>query len=150
MFIRVVTGIRDHFEERVVEWVMGAALIWWGSRLIGANDAWTNREAWAGMLWWMPENAWGWNCMGLGAARLIALAINGTFSDTAYGRFSPMVRSLSATLGGIFWFLVVLSVSAVATSGSGIYPLPLVLEVWCVLHAWRDTGRAWDIKHARH
>lgn len=149
MFIRIVTGIRTHFEARVVEWVMGGTLIWWGSKLVGPNDAWSNPDAWAGMLLWMDENTWGWNCIGLGIARLLALGVNGTFADTLYSRFSPVVRGLSAGLSATLWFLVFLSVSAVSTSGSGIYQLPLVLELWCVIHAWRDSGRAWKTDHGR-
>src|SRR5690606_8293052 len=30
VFLRVVTGIRDHFEERVLEWCMAAAATYWG------------------------------------------------------------------------------------------------------------------------
>lgn len=149
MFFRIVTGIKSHFEERVIEWVMGATLVWWGSKLVGDNIAWTNKIAWAGMLQWMTEEAWGWNCIGLGIARLLALAVNGTFSDTVYSRFSPVVRGLSAVLSATLWFLVLLSVSAISSSGSGIYQLPLVLELWCVFHAWRETGRVWKIEHGR-
>lgn len=149
MFIRIVTGITSHFEARVNEWVMAATSIWYGSKLIGANVAWSNPDAWAGMLNWMSEEAWGWNCIGLGIARLLALAVNGTFSETWYARFSPLVRGVSSILGATFWFLVFLSVNAVATAGSGIYQLPLVLELWCVFHAWRDTGRVWAAHHGR-
>jgi hypothetical protein len=96
MFIRIVTGITSHFPERVIEWIMGVTLIWWGSKLVGPADAWSNPAAWQGMLMWMSEDAWGWNCTGLGVARLLALAINGTFADTLYSRFSPLVRGVSA------------------------------------------------------
>lgn len=149
MIIRIAVGIRDHFEQRVVEWVMGVTAVWWGSKLVGPNDAWANPEAWAGMLHWMPENAWGWNCIAIGIARLMALAINGTFANTAYSRFSPVVRGVSAILGATLWFMVFLSVSAVSTSGSGIYQLPLVLDLWCVYYASRDTGREWAPRHGR-
>jgi hypothetical protein len=149
MFIRIVTGIKDHFEDRVVEWIMAATTIFWGSKLTGPNDAWGNPEAWAGMLRWMSENAWGWNCVGIGVARLLALAINGTFAGTWYARFSPLVRGISALLGAVLWFLVFLSVNKVASAGSGIYQLPLVLELWCLVHAWRETGQVWTREHAR-
>jgi hypothetical protein len=142
MFIRIVTGIRDHFESRVTEWIMGASITWYGLRLVGPENAWSNPEAWAGMTRIMSEDAWGWVCIGLGLIRLVALVINGTFANTAYSRFSPHVRGVSAVLGAGFWFMVFLSVSVASTSGSGIYQLPLVLDCWCVYHAFRDTGRA--------
>jgi hypothetical protein len=142
MFFRVVTGIRDHFEARVTEWIMGASLTYYGLGLVGEGDFWTNPKAWAGMTQYMGENGWGWLCVGLGLGRLAALAINGTFADTVYSRYSPLVRGFTAIASAAFWFMVILSVSAVASAGSRIYPLPLVLELWCVFHAWRDTGRA--------
>ena len=142
MFIRIVTGIRDHFESRIVEWVMGAAILNYGLGLVSPGTAWTNPDPWRVLAYYAPENAWGWLCVLLGLLRLIALVVNGTFADTAYSRFSPHVRGVTA-LGALgFWMMVLLSVSASGSIGSRIYILPLVLEVWCIFHAWRDTGRA--------
>jgi hypothetical protein len=142
MFFRIVTGIASHFESRLPEWVMAGTIAWWGLKLVGEENAWSNPQAWSNMLTLMPENAWGWLCVGLGLTRLLALAINGTFSDTAYSRFSPHIRGLCAIAGAWLWLMVFISVSAVSTSGSGIYQLPLALDVWCIFHAWRDVGRA--------
>lgn len=141
MFFRIVTGVRSHFEARVTEWIMGFATVNYGIGLVGSNDAWTNSLAWAGMLRYMPENAWGWFCILAGTARLVALALNGTFADTVYSRYSPHVRGITAFASAVFWFMVIMSVSAVASSGSRIYPLPLALEVWCLHRAWVDAGR---------
>lgn len=146
-FFRIVTGIRSHFEMRFIEWLMGFTLVWWGLRLIGENDAWSNEAAWIGLTQYLPENTWGWISIALGLARLIALAINGTFQNTIYSRFSPMVRGITSIASGAMWLLVFLSVNATQTSGGGIYHLPLVLELWCMRHAWKDTGRA---RHNRH
>ncbi|MDB5540509.1 MAG: hypothetical protein JWQ89_2236 [Devosia sp.] len=142
MFFRIVTGIKTHFESRVTEWFMGLTLTNYGLGLVGANDAWANVTAWQGMTQYLPENAWGWLCIAAGLARLLALAVNGTFADTAYSKYSPHVRGITAIASAAFWFMVLLSVSAVATAGNRIYPLPLALELWCIFHAWRDTGRA--------
>lgn len=142
MFIRVVTGIKTHFEARFVEWVMGGTAVWYGLKLVGEETAWTNTAAWQNMSSIMPENEWGWVCVSLGIARLLALAINGTFANTAYSRYSPVVRGLTAIVGAWFWLMAFMSVSASSGSGGGIYQLPLILDVWCVFHAWRDVGRA--------
>lgn len=147
MFIRIVTGIKSHFEARFSEWVMGATMTWYGLHLAGKSTAWPNPAAWQGMLEHAPENAWGWLCIALGILRLLALAINGTFANTAYSRYSPHVRGVTAVLGATFWFMVFMSVSAVSSSESGIYQLPLVIDLWCVWHAWRDTGRVGAAKN---
>jgi hypothetical protein len=149
MFLRIVTGIQSHFEARFVEWVMAVCITFWGWTLIGANDAWSNREAWAGMLRLADEETWGLICVGAGAAWLVALTINGTFAHTAYSRYSPHVRGTMAIASAMIWFQVYMSVVTAGTSGSGIYPLPLALSIWCVFHAWRDIGRGTQA-HGKH
>jgi hypothetical protein len=141
MFIRVVMGIRTHFEARFVEWAMAVCITYWGWNLIGPNEAWSNREAWVGMLRITSEETWGAICMMAGGAWLLALTVNGTFADTWYSRYSPWVRGTAAIAAAVIWFQVWQSVFTAGTSGSGIYPLPLVLSIWCVFHAWRDIGR---------
>jgi hypothetical protein len=140
MFIRVVSGIHKHFDERVVEWSMAATGMFWGWTLAQPGTAWTNLAAWQGLLRIASEDTWGVISMIAGACWLVALAVNGTFADTNYSRYSPLVRGLVALGASVVWWQVVMSVSAVQTSGSGIYPLPLALSVWCVRNAWKDIG----------
>ncbi len=142
MFIRVVSGVQSHFVERAIEWICAVNLIWWGSKLTGPNDAWSNVQAWAFMLSWFSENAWGWIFISLGWLRILALIINGTFANTWYSDASPWVRGVGAGLSATLWFMVFLSVSAVQTSGSGIYQLPLVLDLWCSFRVIYLIGRA--------
>lgn len=150
MFIRIVTGISSHFESRFSEWVMAATATFWGWTVAQPGTAWTNEAAWAGMLRLRAEDDWGLLCMIAGGLWLTALAVNGTFADTLYARISPWVRGFMAAGSAIVWFQVVLSVSAVQTSGSGIYPLPLVLSLWCVRNAWRDVGEERRARHAKY
>lgn len=140
MFLRIVTGIREHFDARVIEWGMGSFILYYGFGLAGPANGWTVPAAWAGMLQYLPENGWGLVCIALGVARLLALGINGTFAGTIYSRFSPTVRGICAIASATFWFMVILSVSAVPSIGSRTYLLPLAFEIWCVSRAWRDNG----------
>jgi len=142
MIVRIVTGVKTHFEARFVEWVMATSLTFWGLNLVGETTAWSNAAAWAGMLRIASEETWGAICIIAGALWLTALTINGTFANTWYSRYSPVVRGCMAIAAAMIWFQVYLSVVTAQTSGSGIYPLPLALSVWCVWHAWRDIGRA--------
>ena len=148
MFFRLVLGIRDHFEARFIEWIMAGTATYWGWTVAQPSVAWVNTAAWAGMLRIAPEDTWGVLCMVAGGFWLVALAVNGTFAGTFYARHSPKVRGVAAIGSAVVWFQVVISVSAVQTSGSGIYPLPLALSLWCVFNAWRDIGR--DKRRARH
>ena len=141
VFLRIVSGIRQHFDARVAEWGLGAFIINYGLGLLGPENAWTVPAAWAGMTAYMSENAWGAVCILLGIARLAALAVNGTFADTVYSRYSPFVRGLVALASAAFWFMVILSLSHYPSIGTRAYALPLALEVWCLTRAWRDNGR---------
>jgi hypothetical protein len=141
MFIRVVTGIAEHFDVRFPEWLGAAALIGWGINLMVTPVSWTNPEAWSLMLSIMPEDTWGLVCTLSGWFWLLALTINGTFATTAYSRYSPNVRGTCALISASIWFLVLMSVLSANSSGRGIYWLPLVLSVWCIFHSWRDVGR---------
>lgn len=142
MFFRLVVGIREYFEQRVVEWLMGGMILNYGFGLVGESVAWTSPPAWERMAYYMPENSWGWLCILIGALRLIALALNGTFSTTVYARYSPPVRVVTAIGGLGFWIIVLLSISATGSIGTRAYLLPFLLEVWCIFHAGRDMGRA--------
>lgn len=141
MIVKIVTGIRTHFADRVPEWAMGFIALIWGLSVSAPDTAFGNTEAWAGLLRIMPEDAWGLLCVAIGTARIAALAINGTFYQTAYSRYSPHVRAASAMLGAFVWLQVWLSVSVTPNPGRGIYLLPLALEIYSVFHAMRDTGR---------
>lgn len=150
MFIRIVTGIRDHFEERKLEWVMATTATFWGWNVALPDQAWTNPAAWAGMLRIAPEDTWGILSMLAGGFWLIALAVNGTFAGTLYAKYSPWVRGLAAAGSAVFWFEVVLSITATRNAGWGIYPLPLALSIMCVFSAWRDVGYERRARHAKH
>lgn len=141
MFIRVVTGIAEHFDVRFPEWLGAAALIGWGLNLVVTPEAWTNPSAWSLMLSMMTEDTWGLLCVVAGTMWIAALTINGTFASTAYSRYSPNVRGFCALSSASIWFVVFISVMTAGSSGRGIYWIPLVLSMWCVFNAWRDVGR---------
>jgi hypothetical protein len=144
--IRAINGVREHFDTRITEWAMALMLGSWGLNLLDpavsfsfAPAAWKNLIA---VPFMDNEFKWGWAAIFLGAARTVALILNGTFPGTVYSRYSPNVRALVAFLGALIWFQVAMSVGAVPSPGRLTYLLPLTLEIWCVFHASRDTGRA--------
>lgn len=142
MFIRVVTGIQRHLPERGLEWVMAFTLLWWGWKITDPSEQWSNHVAWEFMTSFLTEEAWGWLCVLIGGLRILALIVNGTFADTWYSAVSPWVRGITAGVAAIIWFMIYLSVSAANSSGSGIYQLPLVLDLWCSLRVLFAIGRS--------
>jgi hypothetical protein len=146
VILHVAKGVTAHFDTRVTEWMMGAALGGWGLNLLSPDVSFSFAPAaWQGLLavpFMGTEERWAWLCIALGATRWVALLLNGSFPDQFYSRWSPNVRALSALLGAAFWFEVAMSVASIPSPGRLTYLLPLGLEIWCVFHAGRDTGRA--------
>lgn len=142
LIVKVAQGIKSHLPARAAEWALGAILFNWGWILLLPRET-MGRQAYELMLAIAPEPAWGIGCLVIGAIRLIALVINGTFADTAYSRFSPHVRTAMSGLSCFFWLQIVLSF-ALAPPGTGIavYPVLLVLDLYS---AYRAAG---DAKHS--
>lgn len=142
LIVRVVRGIHAHLPARAAEWALGAILFNWGWILLLPGQTF-GREAYDLMVAIAPEPIWGIACLVIGATRLIALVINGTFADTAYSRFSPHVRTAMSGLSCFFWLQIVLSF-ALAPPGTGlaVYPVLLVLDLYS---AYRAAG---DAKHS--
>lgn len=156
MIIRIITGVRDHFPARVAEWALAALFVDFGRRLLSYDGVFSNGVAWQGLEYQArqlgqtdPQAFWGVVILIIGAIRLMALAINGTFKDTIYSRYSPHVRGFMAILSSFILLQMCLSQAAVPSStGNSAYSILLVLDVWCIFHAWGDSKRA-DMKAAK-
>jgi LacI family transcriptional regulator len=128
------------------EWAMTLGMLIWGFNLIQpdvtfafAPTVWRGMEA---IPFLGTASSWGYLCLTVGSARLVALVVNGSFNGTAYAAYSPTVRGLTALVGAAIWFEVALSVMAVPSPGRFTYVLPMIVDIWCVFHAGRETGRA--------
>lgn len=142
LIVKVVRGIQTHLPARAAEWALAAILFNWGWILLLPKETF-GREAYALMLAIMPESSWGVACLVIGAVRLVALVINGTFANTAYSRYSPHVRATMAGLSCFFWLQIVLSFAlAPVGTGMAVYPVLMVLDLYCVYRA------AGDAKHS--
>lgn len=140
--VRLYLGIHDHFPARRSEWVLAGILVVWGSILIGPDETFSGNRAWSQMVAIMPESSWGWFAICVGAFRLLALIINGTFSRTWYGRWSPHVRALASFLTCFLWFQISFGLwnSDAATTGLAVYPGLLVLDAMNIVAATRDAA----------
>lgn len=137
---RIVNGVATHLPTRVTEWALAAILFNWGGILLLPQETFAG-ASYQAMLVIAPESTWGVGCLAIGAARLLALVINGTFADSAYSRWSPRVRVVASVLSTFFWLQIVLSFVAGGTYGTGmaVYPVLLVLELYSAHRASRDT-----------
>lgn len=140
--VRLYLGIHDHFPARRSEWVLAGMLVAWGYILIGPDLTFAGNRAWSQMAAMMDERAWGWLAIAIGAFRLLALIINGTFSGTWYGRWSPHIRALASFMTCFLWFQISfgLWVSDAATTGLALYPGLFVLDAMNIVAASKDAA----------
>jgi len=140
--VRLYLGIHDHFPARRSEWVLAGIMVAWGCLLISPTAVFAQSKAWSQMAAMMPETVWGWCAIAVGAFRLLALIINGTFSGTWYGRWSPHVRALASFLTCFLWFQISFGLwaSDAATTGLAVYPGLLVLDAMNIVAASKDAA----------
>lgn len=140
-FLRVYHGVRHGFPGRWLEWVMGAFIIVWGARLLDSSNSFvTPSHAWDGLAHWAPDYVWGTAMILVGVLRILALLINGTFRDTLYSQYSPLVRAMSAGLCGSLWLFVELSVASVGTQGSITYAVICIIDFSTSYHVMGEAG----------
>lgn len=139
---RLYLGIADHFPARRSEWVLSGMMMAWGWLLIGPDITFSKAQAWAQMAAMMSEVAWGWVAISIGLFRFLALVVNGTFSGTWYGRWSPHVRALASFLACFLWFQISfgLWISDAATTGLAVYPGLFVLDAMNIVAASKDAA----------
>lgn len=149
MMIRIVTGIHKHLPERVAEWALAIVLVRFGWTLLQPGDTFALSPTFTDMANMASENVWGWGCFLIGVVRLLALIVNGTFWDTIYSRYSPHVRGITAVISIFAWTNICYGMwaSGVNTTGLAVYPVLLVLDIWCVFHAFGDAKAA-DVRAA--
>lgn len=140
--VRLYLGIHDHFPARRSEWVLAGIMVAWGALLIAPGPIFNQSKAWSQMAAMMEEGTWGWLAITVGVFRLLALIINGTFSGTWYGRWSPHVRALASFMTCFLWFQISfgLWISDAATTGLAVYPGLLVLDAMNIIAATKDAA----------
>lgn len=143
MLVRVAGGITNHFPARASEWVMSVMMIHWGVNLLRPDDLFSITPALSHMRLMASENVWGWGAVSIGATRLVALVINGSFPDTWYGRWSPHVRALMSWLSAFVWFQVSIGLymTNVNSLGLAIYPWLFVMCLWNAMNAAGDASK---------
>lgn len=119
LILRIWNGVIDHFPIRRSEWINSCVMIGWGVVVLLDNRPLTGAWHILGQL--MPEIFWALMLMTVGAIRLLALLVNGTFPKTWYGRVSPHVRVGMSLLSSLVWLQLV-----IATIGSPVLTTGLV------------------------
>lgn len=130
-FIRIVEGVAHSFPDRKIEWLMGAwALVWSAKWLLDPADNFVSAGgAWEGLRYlFVSDVVFAGGMFLVATARLVALLVNGTFTETLYARYSPLVRAITGALCGFFWLAIWLSALASSGQGSVTFWAPMLIE----------------------
>lgn len=142
ILVRVRDGVRHHFPARKAEWACAFMSLGIGIQFLQPESTFALSRAYAGMAAMAPEGVWGAACFGVGAIRLAALIINGTFAESWYGRWSPHVRASLAALACFVWttlWIGVVNSATPASLGLAIWPVVLFLDIANVVQATHDA-----------
>jgi len=143
MLLRIVRDIGSHFPARVHEWITAFAVMAWGVIIALPFDAFAQSAAWSRMSRIASEDVWAAAAITVGALRIIALVINGTFWRTAYGRWSPHVRAAGCLLSSAVWASISIGLTDAPywTTGLAMYPAAAMIDIANAWNAARDAGR---------
>lgn len=156
LIMRTVSGVRTHFPARAGEWWCAAMLTDWGFRVARPDVIFSESISFRAMETLFSEHIWGITAVLIGLTRLVALIVNGTFSnDLWYSRRSPHIRAGMAFLSVFVWSMISIGLwrSGLNTTGLSIYPYLAAFDIYNAVRAGRDAGSmdgSYDIARGRH
>lgn len=138
--LRVVKGMTSHFAGRWPEWVLAILLFAMGCKLLSPTEVFQSSPGFRSMTEFGTETQWGFFLVSIGGVRILALAINGTFSCLA--RWTPIARAAFALLSGFAWFSIAIGlyVSNPTSWAHLTYSALLVMDILNAIFASGDAG----------
>ena len=143
LIMKTVDGVRKHFPARAGEWFCAFVLTDWGIRVAMPDQMFATSISFRQMETLFTEHTWGIAATMIGLTRIIALIINGTFSnDLWYSRRSPHIRTAMAFLSVFIWTTISIGLwrSGVNTTGLSIYPYIAGFDIYNAVRASRDSA----------
>ncbi len=143
LLMETVQGVRNHFPNRAGEWFCAFVLTDWGIRVAMPGGMFSASLSFRQMETIMSEPLWGVLAILIGASRILALMVNGSFAQKLwYSRRSPHIRAAMAFLSIGIWSLITIGLwrSGVNTTGLSIYPYIAIFDIYNAIRAGRDAG----------
>lgn len=145
ILLRTIAGIVDHWPMRRHEWTMGFGAIAMSAALSLQQDMFDLARHYATLQTWTTEETCADIFFLCGAARIVALVVNGTFDGFSH---SPHLRVASAIIGTFLWGLfsysfleTYWSTSAATSLGPFVaYGVAAAVELTNVRSAAADLG----------
>ena len=143
LIVRIYHGVVDHFVIRLTEWAMLWPSFWIWFGLQNDPNMFNKSPAFVSMASWASEETWSAVFGLVMFARLIALAVNGTFREFKY---SPHIRAGASLFGAIFWSIAAVGFlqayfNGAAMSAFAMWSTPAVIEWMNIWRSGLDIGR---------
>ena len=144
MIVRVFEGVATHFPARRSEWLAATMMVGWGRIVAASPDLFDTSPAYRHMANMADESAWAFWATVIGAVRLAALFVNGTFHDKWYSLYSPHVRAVLSFATCFLWCQISLGLygSGSFPPGLAIFPALAVNDLLNGFSGWNDAGKA--------
>lgn len=139
--------IRNHCQDRALEWFSASVMVVWALVLVAPGDTLSGPQFSAFARHGMTEIGWALAFGAIGAARFAALFINGRWPRT------PYVRMAGSLFGAVSWAQVAWLLmegtylrNGVLNTGTGMYALLALAELVSIFRAafdaryYRDAG----------
>lgn len=143
IFLRVKTGVTQHFHIRLSEWLMLVPSFGMWMAFTIQHDMFETSGSYMYLSSWGDEHVWASIFLIYGIVRASALVVNGTFELFPY---SPHIRMLAAVFGALFWSQFSLGFLKAYLAGPGAlspvvaYTTLTIFELANVYRASKDVG----------
>jgi putative Mn2+ efflux pump MntP len=138
--LRVVSGIANHFIMRLPEWACCLILLMFGLTLLQDGNTF-EQPSFSIMAHYASEDTWGLVLTLIGALRLTALVLNGTFKW--FAPWSIRIRAASATLCCFAWFCIALGLflGNPGSTGAKTYATLLAVDMIMSIYLGGQAGK---------
>lgn len=132
--------LRAAMQDRSPEWMSAVVMMWWGLALAMPGDTMDGSSFAAFARYGATEEFWAWAFGSIGAARVVALYINGRWPKT------PWVRMAGALFGAVSWMQVAwllfeggFLTTGIYSTGPGTYLVFALADLFSIYRAAFDA-----------
>ena len=120
---RIISDVISHIVPRRIEWLFAFMTFGMGFKLLQPERTFDAApQSYRLLSQWATEGTWGWILFTVGASRLVALTLNGSWKP--FAPYSPFTRAFTAFLSSGIMFA--LAIGIYTSNAAGLIYIPFV------------------------